>query len=209
MDPRSPQCVMYPPPPAGTLAGMNPQPSCPRRARRAAAVIPALAAAATLLATACSGSPSPAGSGAAATGTGTPTLASYAHCMRSHGVANFPGPDSSGQIPGGKTTLIQLSRSNSHYQAAQQACQRLWPYQPPNQAQQRQQLADDLRFAQCMRSHGLPTFPDPSNGPNGPQFVFSAGGSIDPHSPQILAKAHQCLHVLPAGSSLPHATEAP
>jgi hypothetical protein len=186
----------------------GPRPSRPRRAR-AAAVIPALAAAA-LLATACGGSPSPAGSGAAATGTGAPTLASYAQCMRSHGVADFPGPDSSGQIPGGKTALIQLSRSNSHYHAAEQACQRLWPYQQPTQASLAQQLADDLKFAQCMRAHGLPNFPDPSNGPDGAVFVFSqSSGGVNPHSPQVLAKAHQCLHVLPAGSSLPHATEAP
>jgi hypothetical protein len=87
---------------------------------------------------------------------------------------------------------------------------RLWPYQPPTQAQQRQQLTGDLRFAQCMRSHGLPNFPDPTSGPDGPVFVFNVSqDGFDPHSPQILAKARECLHVLPAGSSLPSATEAP
>jgi hypothetical protein len=130
--------------------------------------------------------------------------------MRSHGVPDFPGPDSSGQIPGGKTTLIQLSRSNSHYQAAQLACQHLWPYQAPTQAQQRQQLTEDLRFARCMRSHGVPNFPDPTSSRRGLVFVLSASGlGVDPHSPQLLAKAHACQHVLPAGSSLPSATEAP
>ena len=133
--------------------------------------------------------------------------------MRSHGVPNFPDPTSGGQIPGGKTTLIRLSQTNSRYQAAQQACQRLWPYQQPNQAQQGQQLTYDLKFAQCMRAHGVPNFPDPTNGSHGLVFVLSASRlGIDPHSPQLLAKAHQCQHLLPAmprGSGLPPATEAP
>jgi hypothetical protein len=88
---------------------------------------------------------------------------------------------------------------------------RLWPYQPPTQAQQRQQLADDLKFAQCMRSHGVPNFPDPTTRSDGRvEFVLSVSrDGFDPHSPQILAKARACQHVLPAGTGLPSATEAP
>jgi hypothetical protein len=130
--------------------------------------------------------------------------------MRSHGVPDFPGPDSSGQIPGGKSTLVNLAASNSHYPAAQRACQHLWPYQAPTQAQDQQQLTGDLKFARCMRAHGLPDFPDPTSGSDGPVFVFSLSkDGFDPHSPQVLAKAHECLHVLPPGSPLPHASEAP
>ena len=129
--------------------------------------------------------------------------------MRSHGIPNFPDPDSSGQIP--KEEILQLGVSTSVLQTAQRACMRLWPYQAPTQVQQRQQLADDLKFAQCMRSHGVPSFPDPTTGPNGRvEFVLSVSrDGFDPHSPQILAKAHECQYVLPAGTGLPSATEAP
>jgi hypothetical protein len=74
-------------------------------------------------------------------------------------VPDFPDPDSSGQIT--KQAIEQLGVSNSAFNAAQKACQKLWPYNSPSQAQQRQQLTDDLKFAQCMRSHGLPGFPTP------------------------------------------------
>jgi hypothetical protein len=128
--------------------------------------------------------------------------------MRSHGIPNFPDPDSNGQIS--KDKIIQLGASGSQLQAAQRACLKLWPYQPPAQAEQRQLLADDLKFAQCMRSHGLPDFPDPTTGPDGPFFALSISrDGFDPHSPQVLAKAHECQHVLPAGSTLPSVTVSP
>lgn len=127
--------------------------------------------------------------------------------MRSHGVPNFPDPNSSGQIPGGKSTLEHLANSDSQYQAASQACQSLWPYQAASQAQQRQEMTDDLKFAQCMRSHGVPKFPDPTNSDGHVRFVISVSqDGFNPHSPQILAKAHECQHVLPAGTRLPSVT---
>jgi hypothetical protein len=128
--------------------------------------------------------------------------------MRSHGVPNFPDPDSSGQIP--KEEILQLGISTSVLQTAQRACQRLWPYQAPTQAQLQQQLTDDLKFAQCMRSHGVPNLPDPTISDGRVVFVISVSkDGFDPHSPQILAKARECQHVLPPGSPLPSATVVP
>jgi hypothetical protein len=124
-------------------------------------------------------------------------------------VPNFPGPNSSGQIP--KEGPDQLGVSASALQAAQRACQNLWPYQPPTQAQQRQELTDDLKFAQCMRSHGVPGFPDPSIGDGG-RVEFAISISKDgfaPHSPQIIGKALECKHVLPAGPGLPEVAVSP
>ena len=95
-------------------------------------------------------------------------------------------------------------------QTAQGACQRLWPYQAPTQAQLRQQVTDDLKFAQCMRSRGVPDFPDPTSEPSGPRFFISVSrDGFDPHSPQIIAKAHECQYVLPAGTGLPSVTVSP
>jgi hypothetical protein len=126
--------------------------------------------------------------------------------MRSHGIPNYPDPDSSGQIP--KKTGQQLGISDSVYRAATGACVDLVP--PNGQgspAQQRQQLTDDLKFAQCMRSHGVPNWPDPTTGPRGPRFVISVSrDGFDPRLPQIQSKGLECQHVLPAGTGLPSVT---
>jgi hypothetical protein len=128
--------------------------------------------------------------------------------MRSHGIPNFPDPDGSGQIA--KQQILQLGVSTTVFQRAQGACQRLWPYQPSTQAQQRQELTDYLKFAHCMRSHGVPGFPDPTDRDGHVEFAISISkDGFDPHSPQIIGKALQCKHVLPAGPGLPEVTVSP
>jgi hypothetical protein len=191
--------------------GPGPRPSQSWRAR-AVVVTAALAGLAPLAA--CGGSPATASGGApdASAAATSASAVAYSQCMRSHGVPAYPDPDSSGDLP--KITPdneSQLGVSDSRFSAAQKACQSLWPYQGPTPAQQRQELTDDLKFAQCMRSHGLPNFPDPTTSSGGRvEFVLSVSGlGINPRSPQVLAKAHECESVLPAGSGLPEATVAP
>ena len=77
----------------------------PRRARppisRTAAAMIA-AAALALLAAGCGGSPSSAGSGGspAAGGSADPTSAvAYSHCVRGHGVPDYPDPGGGGTLP--------------------------------------------------------------------------------------------------------------
>ena len=61
-----------------------------------------------------------------------------------------------------------------------------------------QQLTDDVKFAQCMRSHGLPNFPDPTNSDGRVVFVISISrDGFDPHSPQVLAKARHASTCCP------------
>jgi len=131
--------------------------------------------------------------------------------MRSHGVPNYPEPDSAGQLP--KITpsnVQQYGVSMSRLNAAQTACGKFWPFQPPTAAQARQELAGYLKFAQCMRAHGLPGFPDPTAQSDGPRFLISISkDGFNPHSPAVLAKASDCEHVLPAGSGLPEVTVTP
>jgi hypothetical protein len=62
-------------------------------------------------------------------------MLAYSRCMRSHGVPNFPDPDSSRQIP--KESVQQLKVSDSRLESAQEACLRLWPYQSPTRAKPR------------------------------------------------------------------------
>jgi hypothetical protein len=185
---------------AGTLAAMN---------QRVFLTMTA-AAGLCLLAAAC-GRPSASGPGASSGGGGTASTSgvAYAQCMRSHGVPDYPGPGSSGQLPK-VASGQQVGVSDSRLTAAQGACQALWPYQAPTQAQQRQELADDLKFAQCMRSHGLPDLPDPTDSGGSVEFVISVSrDGINPQSPRVLAKARECQRALPAGSPLPSATLVP
>jgi hypothetical protein len=51
---------------------------------------------------------------------------------------------------------------------------------------------DELKYAQCMRTHGVPNFPDPSPGGG---FTVSAG--TDPSSPAFAA----CQKLLPGGGA--------
>lgn len=176
---------------------MNSSPGA-RRAR-----VTAVMAAAALLAAGCGtssgGSPNAGGSA------GSSSVVAWIHCVHSHGIPEFPGPDSSGQIPK-ITSGQQVGVSNSVFNAAQRACQDLWPYQAPTQAEQRQELTEDLKFARCMRSRGVPV-PDPTTGPDGPRFVISISkDGFNPHSPQVLAKARECEQVMPAGWKLPSVT---
>jgi hypothetical protein len=63
----------------------------------------------------------------------------------------------------------------------------------------------ERRYAGCMRSHGVPSWPDPSISPKGGRPVFDlSGAGIDPQStdsPQFVSKDRECrrLH----GGSVP------
>ena len=56
--------------------------------------------------------------------------------------------------------------------------------------------ADFLAYSKCMRSHGVPNFPDPSagGGINIPQ-----GSNLNPFSPAFKAAHGQCKKLLPGG----------
>ena len=124
-----------------------------------------------------------------------------ARCLRAHGVPNYPDPNASGQEPPGAKQLI----FTPHGQAAVGACSS-WSKRIRNDdaAQNQVVTGEYVRFARCMRAHGLPDFPDPAYAEGRVEFVLSASqDGFDPHSPQVLAKAHQCESVLPPGSGLP------
>ena len=53
-----------------------------------------------------------------------------------------------------------------------------------------------------MRAHAVPNWPDPTTDPDSGRVEFVIGAGLDLRSPQILAKAHDCEHELPA-SMLP------
>jgi hypothetical protein len=96
---------------------------------------------------------------------GTSPLAqavAYSQCMRSHGVSNFPDPV---QTPdrgyGYRTTGIVPNSAT--FQGALQACKGLpSPWNSTGQQLTTAQQQAWLNWAACIRSHGVPNFPDPS-----------------------------------------------
>jgi hypothetical protein len=99
-----------------------------------------------------------------ATSTPQEGAVAFAGCVRSHGVPNWPDPNSSGVFDKSKLTPQQLGASSARVQAAQAACQHLLPSgSAPNAAQVEQVRALSLEFAQCVRSRGVPNFPDPDS----------------------------------------------
>jgi hypothetical protein len=85
----------------------------------------------------------------------------FAVCMRSHGVPNFPDPSSGGGIHISSSSGI--NPQSPGFQAAQNACSKLLPGGGPGkgQAPESRKLAM-VKLAECMRKHGLSTFPDPT-----------------------------------------------
>lgn len=190
-----------------TLVMRRPRGTWPRPARTAAAVI---AGAVLALLAACGGSPSPGGSGGSSNAGGpansqsanSQKLLAFARCMRSHGVPDFPDPNSSGVLP--KRQVAQLTVSNSQFPAAHRACERLLPNGGQPTAAQTQQAWNDMRnFARCMRSHGVPNWPDPTRTSQQDQRpFFNTPNSIDPNAPQIITKIGACQHVLHSDNPL-------
>jgi hypothetical protein len=150
--------------------------------------VPLLIAAAGLaLLAACTGNPTPATAGGPPSAAG-PAVA-YSRCMRSHGVPDFPDPAGGAGVP--KVTPQQVGVSHARFQVAQRACA---PLLQPSAAQAPQIMTGLVKFARCMRSAGIPTWPDPTTDRQG-QPVFDIPG-IDPGSPRVSQAADECTHLL-------------
>jgi hypothetical protein len=67
------------------------------------------------------------------------------------------------------------------------------------------QSADMLKYAQCMRSHGITKFPDP--GADG-SLRFEPGLGLDPNSDQFKAATEACKSLAPPAQNPPEAKKA-
>lgn len=165
-------------------------PTPPPRARTAAAII--ATAGLALLAAACGGTSNPPGPATQANG-----ALAFSRCMRSHRVPNFPDPNSSGELP--KSQLEHLDVNSPRFQTAESACIHLLPNRgQPSTAALQQSWSDFRTFARCMRSHGVPNWPDPTRYPQHPErptFELQPLG-IDPNSTQISAEIRKCEPLL-------------
>jgi hypothetical protein len=126
--------------------------------------------------------------------------------MRASGVPNFPDLTARGirieatQGPDGNTLSVNgVSVNAPAFAAARQKCQRYLPHAQVSPAQAAQTQERGLEFARCMRSHGVPTFPDPNQGSSrgGNQAVRLSG--VNPRSPAFRAAAKACGGFGPKG----------
>jgi hypothetical protein len=125
----------------------------------------------------------------------------FSACVRSHGVPGFPDPNGEGviQLSGGPGSAVEPN--SPKFQSALQTCRKLLPnggHATPAQiaAAQRQMLA----FSACMRTHGVPGFPDPKF--TGGHVTFQANG-FDATSPKFFAARQACRSKLPGKAGGP------
>jgi hypothetical protein len=152
-----------------------------------------------------SSSSSSAGSGGASSSSGSPgsQAVAYSACMRAHGVPSFPDPriSTSGSEVKVAMRVTPGITGNPHFQSAQKACGKLLPEGGPGGPRSNHQISPQeqsqyLKAAVCIRTHGIPNFPDPT---------FSGGGvhvsqrGIDLHSPQVRAAEEACQSLIPGG----------
>ncbi|MDQ2811095.1 MAG: hypothetical protein M3Z75_04245 [Actinomycetota bacterium] len=121
----------------------------------------------------------------------------FAECIRDNGVSEFPDPDASGDFAYGIKAGSPLDPSTAAWQHAIGACKGLEPagFMPKHLTAQ--QIAARLKFAQCMRANGVPSFPDPAN--NGPLINVQHAQS----NPEIQAALQKCRSHLAAASGAP------
>ncbi len=162
----------------------------------------------------CGSSSKPSSSASKSASNGGPGL-EFSRCVRSHGVSNFPDPSASGpfqvQLSGYHTRVILsdipgVNPVSPAFKAAQSACQKLLPgafpqSRPPSAAA----MAQARAWATCMRTHGVPNFPDPMttmpghgapfnglvNQINGAVFMLPAA-TINTQSPAFKRAATGC-----------------
>ncbi len=123
----------------------------------------------------------------------------YVGCMRSHGDPTFPPPE---EVNNARQQEIGLGNQpgamkGPKYRSANKTCEVLLPNSGtgPSQAEVQQQIVKDLKFSKCMRSHGLPNFPDPKETSQG--ISISSAHPVDVNSPQFQAAQKDCRSFIP------------
>lgn len=121
----------------------------------------------------------------------------YSHCVRSHGVPNWPDPVATPDGGYGFRTR-GIDPHSAAFQGATRACNALVPggWSSGRQLTAAQQQAW-LTWARCIRAHGMPGFPDPTFSGNAVHVSTSASGSS-----QLQAALDACRSEMPSSGGL-------
>jgi hypothetical protein len=142
-------------------------------------------------------------------------MVAFAQCIRSHGLPDFPEP-SEGRLIVKGTSKNGLNPGSPQFQAAMKACRSLAPAPKLSPQQTAAMQAQALKFSECMRSHGVPNFPDPKFEGGGVRLSLnrssgsaSSGSTLNPQSPQFQAAQKACQGDLPGPKGGPGVVAAP
>jgi hypothetical protein len=121
----------------------------------------------------------------------------FSRCMRSHGLASFPDPvqQSGGGISLSMKKGAGIDPDSQQFKTAQAACRKFDLSREggkPMSAAQQQQF---LRYSQCIRTHGVPQFPDPTFSGGGARLRLPRG--LGPDSPSLQAAQRACRSLQP------------
>jgi hypothetical protein len=134
----------------------------------------------------------------------------FAQCMRTHGEPNFPEPvQEGGSVHESIKAGSGVDPNSPQFTGARNACRHLLPNKGvpvPSQAQTitPAEQADYLEATACMRSHGVPAFPDPTFRSN--TVSFNSSSPIDTNTPQYERALTTCQKLIPAG--LPYSSSS-
>jgi hypothetical protein len=155
-------------------------------------VFPALLACGAVLAACSSGAQHPARTVASAAATRSPDsqTAAIVQCYRAHGDPGFPDP------------VYDPSDGRWHFavspgaapESTRQACQHLFPSVNPTPPVPQAQFRKLVQLAQCIRQHGVPTWPDPN-----PEGQFPLPPALLTKTPTSVRALQACQRYIPSG----------
>jgi hypothetical protein len=125
----------------------------------------------------------------------------YSRCMRAHGITKFPDPGDNGELRINAGPGTGIDPRSPQFKAAEQACKALLPTPPA--ADRKKNRDAMLKFSQCMRKHGVASFPDPDA--DGRLEIRAKRGdtSLDPNSSVFKNAQQACQHLMPGGKGGP------
>ena len=137
-----------------------------------------------------------------------PSMLAFAKCMRAHGVPDFPDPSQLPAPPAGGQTMqagssagFTADPNSPAYQRASRDCHSLAVASPVSQSQGSEMMTAQLKFATCMRAHGVPNYPDPTS--TGEVGNNGAIPGVNENSPAFQTAEKKCENLRPPLPALP------
>jgi hypothetical protein len=121
----------------------------------------------------------------------------FARCARSHGAPNYPDPNIDSQGYASFPDPGQVKQESLQVQGACGAILRQLPASALNSPVTAAQLRQLRAFARCLRSHGMPTWPDPK--PDGTFPIVGTPLGAGGKSPALISAEQACRQVYSGG----------